>query len=94
MVWEFQVRILTKEFDDGAVTDYHSGLYVPTDPGAPDENSAKGRISLSFGKLFEKVSAAPYDQHKEFIKLINFALQGTFTCYWSMQCQAIQQIPS
>jgi len=32
------------------------GLYVPTDPGAPDESSAKGRISLSFGKLFEKVS--------------------------------------
>lgn len=31
------------------------GLYVPTDPGAPDESSAKGRISLSFGKLFEKV---------------------------------------
>ncbi|KIV93950.1 hypothetical protein PV10_05120 [Exophiala mesophila] len=30
------------------------GLYVPTDPGAPDEASAKGRISLSFGKLFEK----------------------------------------
>lgn len=31
------------------------GLYVPTDPGAPDSDSAKGRISLSFGKLFEKV---------------------------------------
>jgi len=30
------------------------GLYVPTDPGAPDESAAKGRISLSFGKLFEK----------------------------------------
>lgn len=30
------------------------GLYVPTDPGAPDSNSAKGSISLSFGKLFEK----------------------------------------
>lgn len=32
------------------------GLYVPTDPGAPDENSGKGMLSLSFGKLFEKVS--------------------------------------
>lgn len=32
------------------------GLYVPTDPGAPDESAAKGRIALSFGKLFEKVS--------------------------------------
>jgi len=30
------------------------GLYVPTDPGAPDESAAKGRIALSFGKLFEK----------------------------------------
>lgn len=32
------------------------GLYVPTDPGAPDSAAAKGQISLSFGKLFEKVS--------------------------------------
>ena len=32
------------------------GLYVPTDPGAPDEASGKGMLSLSFGKLFEKVS--------------------------------------
>lgn len=31
------------------------GLYVPQDPGAPDESSGKGMISLSFGKLFEKV---------------------------------------
>lgn len=30
------------------------GLYVPTDPGAPDADSSKGMISLSFGKLFEK----------------------------------------
>ncbi|KAI1350297.1 hypothetical protein F5Y01DRAFT_315869 [Xylaria sp. FL0043] len=29
------------------------GLYVPSDPGAPDEAAAKGMISLSFGKLFE-----------------------------------------
>lgn len=33
------------------------GLYVPTDPGAPDQASGKGMLSLSFGKLFEKVSA-------------------------------------
>jgi len=31
------------------------GLYVPSDPGAPDENSGKGMLLLSFGKLFEKV---------------------------------------
>ncbi|KAL0059935.1 hypothetical protein AAF712_013282 [Marasmius tenuissimus] len=30
------------------------GLYVPSDPGAPDSNSAKGYISFPFGKLFEK----------------------------------------
>ena len=32
------------------------GLYVPKDPGAPDDASGKGMLSLSFGKLFEKVS--------------------------------------
>ena len=31
------------------------GLYVPSDPGAPDEKSAKGMMMMSFGKLFEKV---------------------------------------
>ncbi|KAK2599783.1 hypothetical protein N8I77_011508 [Diaporthe amygdali] len=30
------------------------GLYVPTDPGAPDKAAGEGMISLSFGKLFEK----------------------------------------
>lgn len=30
------------------------GLYVPSDPGAPDKQSAEGIISLPFGKLFEK----------------------------------------
>lgn len=32
------------------------GLYVPSDPGAPDEKSGKGQILISFGELFEKVS--------------------------------------
>ena len=31
------------------------GLYVPKDPGAPDEAAGKGMLSMSFGKLFEKV---------------------------------------
>jgi len=31
------------------------GLYVPADPGAPDANSGKGMLLISFGKLFEKV---------------------------------------
>lgn len=30
------------------------GLYVPSDPGAPDAQSGKGQILISFGKLFEK----------------------------------------
>jgi len=30
------------------------GLYVPTDPGAPDEQAKKGMLSVSIGKLFEK----------------------------------------
>ncbi|KID61313.1 glutathione-independent formaldehyde dehydrogenase, partial [Metarhizium hybridum] len=30
------------------------GLYLPSDPGAPDTAAAKSMISLSFGKLFEK----------------------------------------
>jgi threonine dehydrogenase-like Zn-dependent dehydrogenase len=32
------------------------GLYVPSDPGAPDKNSGQGMLLISFGKLFEKVS--------------------------------------
>jgi hypothetical protein len=44
------------------------GLYVPTDPGAPDKASGEGKISLSFGKLFEKVCpnmmSAPKDGHQ------------------------------
>jgi hypothetical protein len=35
------------------------GLYVPADPGAPDEQSKKGQILISFGKLFEKVCMLP-----------------------------------
>jgi len=31
------------------------GLYVPSDPGAPDSNSGQGMLLISFGKLFEKV---------------------------------------
>ncbi len=30
------------------------GLYVPADPGAEDEAAKQGRISLSFGRFFEK----------------------------------------
>lgn len=30
-----------------------------SDPGAPDSASAKGMVSISFGKLFEKVRTIP-----------------------------------
>ena len=30
------------------------GLYVPSDPGAPDEHSAKGELLFKVGKFFEK----------------------------------------
>jgi len=30
------------------------GLYVPADPGAPDENAGKGMLLVAIGKLFEK----------------------------------------
>ncbi len=30
------------------------GLYVPEDPGAPDDMAAQGRLGIDFGKLFEK----------------------------------------
>ena len=36
------------------------GLYVPADPGAPDEKAAKGMMMMSFGKLFEKVYQARF----------------------------------
>lgn len=36
------------------------GLYVPKDPGSADEQSGKGQILISFGKLFEKVSRLAY----------------------------------
>lgn len=35
------------------------GLYVPSDPGAPDSNSGQGMLLISFGKLFEKVCSFP-----------------------------------
>jgi threonine dehydrogenase-like Zn-dependent dehydrogenase len=33
------------------------GLYVPEDPGAPDEMAAQGRLGIDFGLLFEKGQA-------------------------------------
>ena len=44
----FQSRFLNEDEWVGRLT-------LHSDPGAPDEAAAKGMISLSFGKLFEKV---------------------------------------
>ncbi|NUB93493.1 glutathione-independent formaldehyde dehydrogenase [Haloterrigena sp. SYSU A121-1] len=33
------------------------GLYVPDDPGAPDDMAAQGRLGIDFGLLFEKGQA-------------------------------------
>jgi alcohol dehydrogenase/glutathione-independent formaldehyde dehydrogenase len=33
------------------------GLYVPEDPGAPDDMAAQGRLGIDFGLLFEKGQA-------------------------------------
>lgn len=52
--WVFLVGLISEMAAVGE-TDVATGLYVPTDPGAPDEASGKGMISVSFGKLFEKV---------------------------------------
>jgi glutathione-independent formaldehyde dehydrogenase len=30
------------------------GLYVPSDPGAPDEHAKRGMLLVSVGRLFEK----------------------------------------
>jgi threonine dehydrogenase-like Zn-dependent dehydrogenase len=37
------------------------GLYVPTDPGAPDAQSKEGQILIPFGKLFEKVRSIVFN---------------------------------
>lgn len=40
------------------------GLYVPSDPGAPDAKSKEGNILLPFGKLFEKVRSTWFGDAK------------------------------
>ena len=66
------------------------GLYVPKDPGAPDENSGKGMLSMSFGKLFEKVS---HCQRQARISLLMIS-SGFVIGNRPVQRQAIQSIPT
>ena len=63
------------------------GLYVPADPGAPDEQSKKGQILISFGKLFEKVRLI---QSRPYHRLLTAS--GTIAGYWTVQCQGLQQV--
>jgi threonine dehydrogenase-like Zn-dependent dehydrogenase len=60
------------------------GLYVPSDPGAPDSNSGQGMLLISFGKLFEKESSPPL------ILTSTNCRAGTQGWHWPMQCQSIQ----
>lgn len=68
------------------------GLYVPSDPGAPDANSGQGMLLISFGKLFEKVSLPQY------LGLCSLGMplltdKGVDNWYWSMQRQNVQPLP-
>jgi threonine dehydrogenase-like Zn-dependent dehydrogenase len=64
------------------------GLYVPADPGAPDEQSKKGQILISFGKLFEKV-CPPLCVSNPPLTVV-----GVVAGYWAVQCQGVQQVSS
>lgn len=62
------------------------GLYVPSDPGAPDEKSARGMMMMSFGKLFEKVNYSTCFRRD--IPMTHIRT-GTHHRHRSMQCQEI-----
>lgn len=56
------------------------GLYVPADPGAPDEQSKNGQILISFGKLFEKVCSC----RSSYMPRL---MSSGFNCgNWTVQC--------
>jgi hypothetical protein len=44
---------------------------LDSDPGAGDAAAASGMISLSFGKLFEKVSSPRHPFQRTVIKIAN-----------------------
>lgn len=77
------------------------GLYVPSDPGAPDEKSGKGMLAMSFGKLFEKV-LSPFPSFPPLpppsLALSNPQLTtpttGSYNRHRPMQRQEIQPLPA
>lgn len=75
------------------------GLYVPTDPGAPDKAAGQGMISLSFGKLFEKVRNLflvhlRWHQPEATDMDAEMTLTGTLPRDGPVQCQALQPLSS
>jgi threonine dehydrogenase-like Zn-dependent dehydrogenase len=64
------------------------GLYVPSDPGAPDSNSSHGMLLISFGKLFEKVYCHPYVPDPELT-----STPGSHNWNGPMQRQGLQPLP-
>ena len=70
------------------------GLYVPSDPGAVDEKSAMGMMSMSFGKLFEKVSVPVVFNWLCLRMLTRECFKGSYDRHGSMQCEEIQSIPA
>ena len=76
------------------------GLYVPSDPGAPDEKSKNGMMSLSFGKLFEKVCWIWGPPILFFLAnscnckgLLQCDVSGPKSWHGPMQCQEVQSLP-
>lgn len=56
--WEFRLSIFPGNFPYWYIPTAYFGANIDlcSDPGAPDAVNANGMISLSFGKLFQKVS--------------------------------------
>lgn len=57
------------------------GLYVPSDPGAPDSNSGKGMLLISFGKLFEKVGVQRLALVLQYLHRVVSCSAYTYLCY-------------
>ena len=68
------------------------GLYVPTDPGAPDKLSGEGQIMMPFGKLFEKVSCVDTLPESPALLLLTNKNIGPLPRHRPVQRQAIQPL--
>jgi hypothetical protein len=59
---------------------------MSSDPGAGDAAAANGMISLSFGKLFEKVNSLVL--HKTVTSVFKPSA-GPHNWHWPVQCQGL-----